>query len=275
MNGRGREAAKLAGEPSVRATRLIRRVPNHVGDLLGSEGFHWSTGPPPLRSVPLSAGPSSWELHFRGFFFDRSVPALVLFISRPRPVRAPQPPPGSPASLFRSSVVAAMVVTPEYQQLFLNIVAHYIGGMPVTAGLCDAAAALALACAARGSHRLQLSCWGWRAMHRREVAALRALEARENATRDWMQRVATLIRSNCDIAGGSLMHRIQRAISESAVLEGMLANSRSAVTPQVIRDWVQNAYMNNLRWWAPHRLADDQTSELDGEFQWSESEDEI
>ena len=112
-------------------------------------------------------------------------------------------------------------------------------------------------------------------MHRREVAALRALEAREGATRDWMQRVATLIRSNCDIAGGSLMHRIQRCISESAVLEGLLENSRSAATPPAIRQWVQTAYMNGLRWWAPHRLADDQTSEIDGEFQWSESEDEL
>ena len=111
-------------------------------------------------------------------------------------------------------------------------------------------------------------------MHRREVAALRVLEVREESIREWMQAVATLIRSNSDIAGGSLMSRVRRAVSGCAVLDGLMHNTGSSVTPQAVRDWVHNEVRNCLRWWSPTRLADDQTDEVDGEFNFTSSEEE-
>ena len=161
----------------------------------------------------------------------------------------------------------------ESQQLVLNLLTEWFVALPSTAGRCDAIAALRLAIVAKNQHRYRLSSWGWRAMREAECDQLKAMHLREASMDAWLQSVATIVRSNTGVAPGSLMARLRSVVSCCAILEHILQNAESSVTPVQIRDWVRAVFRRGLGWYRPDRLADDVTAADVGEFLFTDSED--
>jgi hypothetical protein len=102
--------------------------------------------------------------------------------------------------------------------------------------------------------------------------ALRVLELREASYVAWFAQLGTLLRSNTDAVAGTLMHRVRYVISQCAVLEGVINNSRSTRTPAIAREWFEREVNRGLFWWPPHNLASDQAVALAGEVDFTDSE---
>ena len=163
----------------------------------------------------------------------------------------------------------------DRQQTFLMLVTDFVvGGSADRAGRCNALAALRLASVARCSDRHRLASWGWKALAKFEGESARALRLREVSFGQWFVELGALVRSNTDVAGGSLMSRMRRVISEAAVLEGMLLNVWHPATSAATREWISTEMDHCLRWWRHDRLSTDTPEEQEGEFNFTDSEDE-
>ena len=96
------------------------------------------------------------------------------------------------------------------QLVFLDNVERFISEVPAPSVSRDyAVAGLQLLQVAKSSYRHQLSSWCWRRLARERVGDRRAHEV--------LFRIATLIRSNTGLRGGSLMDRVERLLGEHNV----------------------------------------------------------
>ena len=193
------------------------------------------------------------------------------------PQHLPDPPPPSTHRRLSAAPPSApfSAMTTDAQQVFVSIVSQYLAGMPVVRwGRCDGLAALRFACAARNPQRHQLSAWGWRQLCRCEVETVRLGGVRMGRVTEWLEHVSTLLRSSTDAGQGSLLTRLKYTISQTAILEGVIRNSRSRVTPAAIREWVAGQVDLGHFWWGVHNLADDQQVPVAGEFDFTDSSEE-
>ena len=141
-------------------------------------------------------------------------------------------------------------------QLFLELLTEDITRVP-NANEGHAAAALALACTAKNPQRHRLSAWGWRGMHAAEQERARALRTDIQYRDDWLERAATLIRSNTDVMGGSLMVRLRNVVSGWAVFHSVLHNL-SARQPNLL-PMIQEEQRRAEFWFGPRNMAQDVT----------------
>ena len=157
------------------------------------------------------------------------------------------------------------------QQLILELLTVDITQAPTT-NEGSAAAALALACTAKNPQRHRLSAWGWRGMHAAQQLRTRVLRENVQYRDDWMHHAATIIRSNTDIQGGSLMTRLRNVVSGWAVFEAVL-RGLSARQPDLL-PMIQDEQRRADFWYGPRNIALDATQpEVDGEVIFSDSDE--
>ena len=148
------------------------------------------------------------------------------------------------------------------QQCFLDLIYFFISSGAATADRCSANATLALACVARCTQRHRLQSYGWRCLRACEWQMVHMFERRALDAEADLQLISTLIRSNTDVRGGTLMQRVRRVLGEHGVTTHLMMLLNRLPDAAAL---VQREYNRTVFWFGAASLAEDETEPGEGE----------